>query len=88
MTTQNESTIVALLHNSEAKISDICDEMHTMCIELSECDAENDQLFANWIDGDNVLNQIANRIAIVKSGFSTSDIAIEEIAAILKSVDK
>lgn len=78
---QNDTTIISLLREAEEKISVYADEM-------LEAEFENDQLFADCRALDNTLNRIANRVAIVKSGFSTSGIAIEEITTILESVDK
>ena len=85
---KNEAEMVSMLRGSEERLDDVCEEMGVLCIELAECEAENDQLFSDRLEVDNVLNKIANRVAMVESGYSAPDIAIEEIATILESIDK
>lgn len=78
---KNDTTIISLLQEAEEKISEYADE-------LLECEFENDQLFADCRALDNILNQISNRVAMVKSGYSSPDIVVDEIGLILQSVDK
>lgn len=80
---QNEAAIVSLLRESENRIVECCYEIMVAEMELSECEAENDQLFADCRALDNILNKISNRVSMVASGYSEPMIAIGEIEDII-----
>lgn len=85
---ETESTIIRMLRSSEDRIGDYCEELHDKCIELSELDDEIEQLIYDNRLLCNIVNTIGNRVAMVRSGYSDSEIALGEIESILKEVDQ